>query len=58
MLMETAVGESGEGIPAVLKVNHKALEINHEAGIISFENGMQAKHVLIVGADGIGSLVR
>jgi salicylate hydroxylase len=58
MLMETAVGESGEGIPAILKVNHKALEINHEAGIISFENGMQAKHDLIVGADGIGSLVR
>jgi 2-polyprenyl-6-methoxyphenol hydroxylase-like FAD-dependent oxidoreductase len=58
MLMESAVGESGEGNPAVLKVNHKALEINHQAGIISFENGVQANHDLIVGADGIGSSVR
>jgi len=58
MLMKSAVGEAGEGIPAVLKVNHKALEINHQAGVITFENGVQAKHDLIVGADGIGSTVR
>ncbi len=58
MLMKSAVEEAGEGILAVLKVNHKAVDINHEAGIISFENGVQAKHDLIIGADGIGSSVR
>ena len=32
--------------------------INVEAGIVSFNNGMRAKHDLIIGADGIGSAVR
>jgi salicylate hydroxylase len=58
MLMDAALGESYEGIPAVLKVNHRAMEINHQTGIITFENSVQAKHDLIVGADGIGSQVR
>lgn len=53
MLMKSATGE-GEGIPAVLKVNHKCQEIDHEKGLIFFENGVVAQHDLIVGADGIG----
>ncbi|TVY46786.1 FAD-dependent monooxygenase [Lachnellula occidentalis] len=58
MLMDSAVGHSHEGIPAVLKVNHKCTTIDHKAGIISFSNGVQAQHDLIIGADGIGSTVR
>ncbi|KAF4624744.1 hypothetical protein G7Y89_g13420 [Cudoniella acicularis] len=58
MLMDSAMGASHKGTPAVLKVNHKCTEIDHEAGIITFENGVTAKHDLIVGADGIGSRVR
>jgi salicylate hydroxylase len=58
MLMDSATGVSHDGIPAVLKVRHRCLEINHQAGIITFENGVQAKHDLIIGADGIGSQVR
>ncbi|KAL3419499.1 salicylate hydroxylase [Phlyctema vagabunda] len=58
MLMDSAMGDSHAGIPANLKVNHRCEEIDHEAGIITFANGVQAKHDLIIGADGIGSQVR
>jgi salicylate hydroxylase len=56
MLMDSATGE-GEGIPAVLKLDHRCMEIDHESGVIKFENGVVAKHDLIVGADGIGVLL-
>ncbi len=58
MLMDGAMGLSHSGIPATLKVNHRCLEINHETGVVTFEHGVQAKHDLIIGADGIGSQVR
>lgn len=58
MLMDSAMGESHSGTPAVLKVNHRCSSIDHKAGIISFSNGVQARHDLIIGADGIGSTVR
>jgi salicylate hydroxylase len=58
MLMDSAMGKSHEGTPAILKVNHRCVEINHDSGTIRFENGIQAKHDLIIGADGIGSSVR
>ncbi|KAI9053229.1 hypothetical protein LZ554_002196 [Drepanopeziza brunnea f. sp. 'monogermtubi'] len=58
MLMDSATASKYPGTPAVLKVNHRASEIDHEAGTITFENGVQATHDLIIGADGIGSQVR
>jgi salicylate hydroxylase len=58
MLMETAVGEAGKGIPAKLIVNHKAKAIDTETGRMSFENGVKVQHDAIIGADGIGSVVR
>ncbi|KAM3086321.1 hypothetical protein ACMFMG_000457 [Clarireedia jacksonii] len=58
MLMDSACGSDHSGTPAVLKCNHKCSEIDHDQGIITFTNGVQAKHDLIVGADGIGSQVR
>lgn len=54
MLMDSAVGDTHDGTPAVLKVDHKCVEIDHERGIIKFENGVSAKHDLIIGADGVG----
>lgn len=58
MLVDSACSDKYPGIPAVLKVNHKCMEIDHESGVIRFENGAEAKHDLIVGSDGIGSAVR
>jgi salicylate hydroxylase len=58
MLMDSACGKGHSGTPAILKVNHRCASIDHERGVVSFENRVQAKHDLIVGADGIGSQVR
>ncbi|CAG9985307.1 unnamed protein product [Clonostachys byssicola] len=57
MLKDSALGE-GEGPPAKLLVNHKCREIDLSTNIITFDNGVTARHDLIVGADGIGSAVR
>ncbi|KAL5355558.1 hypothetical protein BJX96DRAFT_170783 [Aspergillus floccosus] len=57
MLMDTATGQ-GKGIPVKIVVNHKCKNIDVESGLITFENGVTARHELVVGADGIGSAVR
>ncbi|OAL23606.1 hypothetical protein AYO22_06183 [Fonsecaea multimorphosa] len=57
MLMDSATGR-GEGTPAQLRLDHKCKEIDHERGIVTFENGVVAQHDMIIGADGIGSAVR
>ncbi|TAQ88663.1 hypothetical protein B7494_g3031 [Chlorociboria aeruginascens] len=58
MLMDSAVGKGHSGTPGTLKLDHKCISIDHEAGVVAFENGVQVKHDLIIGADGIGSAVR
>ncbi|RMD40802.1 hypothetical protein DV735_g4330, partial [Chaetothyriales sp. CBS 134920] len=58
MLKDAALQEKGEGKPAVLRVNHQAQDIDLSTGTITFKNGSTAQHDLIVGADGIGSVVR
>ncbi|OJJ86605.1 FAD-dependent oxidoreductase [Aspergillus glaucus CBS 516.65] len=58
MLKDSALGEEGEGTPAVLKVNYRCRDINLHTGEITFENEAIAYHDLIIGADGIGSAVR
>ena len=58
MLKDTALGEEGEGTPAVLKVNHKCSKIDLDSNTITFEHGVKARHDVIIGADGIGSVVR
>ncbi|KAL6701566.1 hypothetical protein J3F84DRAFT_11972 [Trichoderma pleuroticola] len=57
MLKDSALGE-GKGTPAKLEVNHQCQNIDIDAGKITFTNGVTAQHDLIVGADGIGSIVR
>ncbi|OOQ89629.1 salicylate hydroxylase [Penicillium brasilianum] len=57
-LLKSAFEAPGEGPTCVLKVNHKAIEVNHEQGTIRFENGTETTADLIVAADGIRSLTR
>ncbi|KAJ5715638.1 uncharacterized protein N7483_012819 [Penicillium malachiteum] len=57
-LLKSATEEEGEGPAVTLKVNHKAVEVNAEEGVIRFENGSQTTADLIVAADGIRSLTR
>lgn len=58
MLMECAMQEEGEGTPAKLLVNHQCQTIDFETGKITFKNGTVVRHDLVIGADGIGSVVR
>ncbi|KAE8382978.1 hypothetical protein BDV26DRAFT_195993 [Aspergillus bertholletiae] len=58
MLKDCALQEEGEGTPAKLQVNHACKDIDLAKGVITFANGVQAQHDLIIGADGIGSAVR
>ncbi|KAJ9642682.1 hypothetical protein H2204_002330 [Knufia peltigerae] len=58
MLMDSAVGEHGAGIPAKLIVNHKAVDVDVQTGEITFSNGEKVQHDVVIGADGIGSALR
>ncbi|OIW34814.1 salicylate hydroxylase [Coniochaeta ligniaria NRRL 30616] len=58
MLKECALQAEGEGYPVKLLVNHKCQDIDLASGTITFANGHVAQHDLIIGADGIGSVVR
>lgn len=58
MLKDSALDEEGKGKAAKLVVNHKCKTIDLETNTITFENGVTATHDLIVGADGIGSVIR
>ncbi|CAK7221146.1 hypothetical protein SEUCBS140593_004471 [Sporothrix eucalyptigena] len=58
MLKDAALQDTGKGAPAMLVVNHACEAIDLASGVITFRNGATAQHELIVGADGIGSVVR
>ncbi|KAB8239695.1 FAD-dependent oxidoreductase [Aspergillus alliaceus] len=58
MLKDCALQEEGVGTPVKLQVNHGCKDINLATGVITFSNGAKAQHDLIIGADGIGSVVR
>lgn len=58
MLKDAALDEEGKGKAAKLVVNHKCKTIDLETNTITFENGVSVAHDLIVGADGIGSVIR
>ncbi|KAJ5212779.1 uncharacterized protein N7498_004425 [Penicillium cinerascens] len=57
-LIKSAFEGPGEGPQCELKVNHKAIEVNAEEGLVRFENGTRATADLVVAADGIRSLTR
>lgn len=58
VLKQTAVQEQGKGTPCKLEVWHKAVEIDPEGGLITFENGKKVVADVIIAADGIRSLAR
>ena len=57
MLMESAMKGGAKGTPVRLVVNHKCKDINTETGWITFMNGTTATRCIVIGADGIGSVV-
>lgn len=53
VLKETALDKAGHGIPCKIFINHRAIKIDCEAGIVTFANGDIIHADLIIGADGI-----
>ncbi|WXC64775.1 hypothetical protein SNK03_010587 [Fusarium graminearum] len=57
-LKDVALSSHGQGRPAELKTWHKASSLDTETGHITFENGVEATHDVIICADGIRSVMR
>lgn len=57
-LKNVATTEKGNGIPAELKVWHKASKLDSINGNITFENGTEVTHDVVICADGIRSQMR
>jgi len=57
-LLLAATSEEGKGTPCKFIVDHNCESIDYEAGAITFTNGRTVAADLIVGADGIRSVVR
>jgi hypothetical protein len=53
MLLRTAIGDSGEGTPCSVVVDHIATDLDYDAGQVTFQNGVVITADLIIGADGI-----
>lgn len=52
-LKRTATSTEGQGPPAKLLLNHKAIGIDAERGWVKFENGLEITADLVIAADGI-----
>ncbi|PYH46053.1 salicylate hydroxylase [Aspergillus saccharolyticus JOP 1030-1] len=52
-LLKSAFEGPGAGLPCTLKVNHRAVSLDAEAGTITFDNGESTTADLIIAADGI-----
>ncbi|KAF9788257.1 salicylate hydroxylase [Thelephora terrestris] len=57
-LLHAATSEEGKGTPCKFVVNHTCESVDYEAGAITFTNGRTVTADLVVGADGIRSVVR
>lgn len=58
MLLEAATSPDGPGEPATVVVDHIAKSCDPEAGTVEFENGETIKADLVIGSDGIRSILR
>ncbi|KAF7354941.1 Salicylate hydroxylase [Mycena sanguinolenta] len=57
-LFKTATATEGKGTPCKVFINHICEKVDAEAGIVTFKNGVTVSADLIIGADGIRSVVR
>ncbi|ESK93765.1 salicylate hydroxylase [Moniliophthora roreri MCA 2997] len=57
-LLKTATDPEGEGEPCTVHIDHILELVDYETGTARFKNGAVVKADLIVGADGIRSVVR
>jgi salicylate hydroxylase len=57
-MRESAFGEKGKGPPAKLLTNRRVRTVDAEAGKITFDDGEVVVADLIIGGDGIRSVVR
>ncbi|KAM0525701.1 hypothetical protein ACHAPE_000412 [Trichoderma viride] len=57
-LKNVAIAETGGGSPAQLKVCHQAIKLDPAQGKITFDNGKEVVHDVVVCADGIRSQMR
>lgn len=58
VLKEYAISEEGDGLPCELFLNHKAISVDYENGVVKFENGTEITADLIIAADGIRTLTK
>ncbi|GAA5999691.1 uncharacterized protein JCM10292_003699 [Rhodotorula paludigena] len=58
MLLRAATEEAGKGTPCSVVVDHIAEAADPEKGIVKFQNGVEIEADLIIGADGIRSILR
>ncbi|KAK5995467.1 3-hydroxybenzoate 6-hydroxylase 1-like protein [Cladobotryum mycophilum] len=57
-LKHVATTSEGDGVPAQLKVWHKAIHLDPVEGRVTFDNGAEVTHDMVVCADGIRSQMR
>ncbi|KAJ3922680.1 salicylate hydroxylase [Lentinula edodes] len=57
-LLKTATSPEGKGTPCIVKIDHICETVDSEAGTVTFKNGVTVKADIIIGADGIRSVVR
>ncbi|KAG7445926.1 salicylate hydroxylase [Guyanagaster necrorhizus] len=57
-LLKTATSSEGKGTPATVVIDHICQSVDPEKGTVTFTNGRTISADLIIGADGIRSVVR
>ncbi|CAK5275813.1 unnamed protein product [Mycena citricolor] len=57
-LLKTATSLEGKGTPCTVVVDHVCESVDPEAGTVTFKNGVTVSADLIIGSDGIRSVVR
>lgn len=57
-LLKTATSAEGKGTPATVVIDHICQSVDPEKGTVTFTNGRTISADLIIGADGIRSVVR